>query len=406
LNIRKTGLTILLTCWLLLSACEFPGYRGVEEASLPAVTSTPHPTREPTMPMDTPAATTQTDNQEPTQEPTPEPVPEEPAVIPIGIDNVEQLAVSTRIETGMKTIIAALDLSKDGRYLAISQWGDPEVDVRLWDFQEEQLLPPLDFHTAIVTDVAFSPDGEWLASCSQNGEVALWDVGSWELARSFSSYERGASALAFSPDGSLLAVGGQRNQLGVWRLADFERVNYFEQSNPFKVEKIVFTADGSRYFADTGYADVSVWNTADGELVKSFRGEACIGGFDLSSDEFRLAYSSECSDAHEPHDPLARVAVRDVESGEALVYGDRKEDSTILVYTVDDTLIITNNRNRLRFWDAADGSLVYQLPTGVYYVEFMLSDDGSVLIVGGGNGDISVYEVESPQGEPPVLPNE
>ncbi len=391
MSAKKIVFTILLIGLLFLSACEFPGLSPGKQTDAPALSPTPSPTVMAIVGTWTPSPTSGSTSVESTAEPT----QEEPQRIPIGIDNVERLAVSTRIETGMKTIIAALDLSKDGRYLAISQWGDPEVDVRLWDFQEEQLLPPLDFHTAIVTDVAFSPDGEWLASCSQNGEVALWDVGSWELARSFSSYERGASALAFSPDGSLLAVGGQRNQLGVWRLADFERVNYFEQSNPFKVEKIVFTADGSRYFADTGYADVTVWNTADGELVKSFRGEACIGGFDLSSDEFRLAYSSECSDAHEPHDPLARVAVRDVESGEALVYGDRKEDSTILFFTADDTLIVTNNRNRLRFWDAADGSLVYQLPTGVYYVEYMLSDDGSLLIVGGGSGDIRIYEVES-----------
>ncbi|MEJ2607795.1 MAG: hypothetical protein P8Z41_14125, partial [Anaerolineales bacterium] len=90
MSAKKIVFTILLIGLLYLSACEFPGYRGAEEASLPAVTSTPRPTREPTMPTDTPAATTQTDNQEPTQEPTPEPVPEEPAVIPIGIDNVEQ----------------------------------------------------------------------------------------------------------------------------------------------------------------------------------------------------------------------------------------------------------------------------------------------------------------------------
>jgi len=399
-NARKTVLSLLLLCLLCLSACEFPGYRNSEDAYLPAVTATPRPTRKPMTPRDTPTPTLQPDNQDPTQEPTAEPTqeptPEEPAGIPIGIDNVEQLAVQTRIESDLNTVISALDLSGDGRYLAFAQWGDLEVDIRVWDFREETLLPPLDFHTANVTDVVFSPDGEWLASCSQNGDVALWEVGTWNLATSFSTYERGASSLAFSPDGSLLAVGGNRNQLGVWRMGDFERVNYYEWSNPHIVDKIAFSADGSRYFADTGYADITVWNTADGEQLQSFRGEACIGGFDLSSDEIRLAYSSSCSDAHAPHDPLARVAVRDVATGEALVYGDRKEDSTILFFTADASLIITNNRDRLRFWDAADGSLVHQIATGVYWVEYMLSEDGSMLIVGGGSGEILIYAVESP----------
>ena len=395
---RKFVLPILIFGLLLLSACQFPGHRGEDEAYIPAVTKTPRPTRGPMLPRDSSTPTTQPDSQEPTDEPTeePEPAPEEPAGIPISIENVEQLVLQTRIETGMNTIVSALDLSQDGRYLAIAQWGDPEVDVRLWDFQVGQLLPPLDFHTAIVTDVVFSPDGEWLASCSQNGEVALWDVASWDLVTHFSTYERGASALAFSPDGHLLVVGGNRNQLGVWRLEDFERVNYYEWAGPHVVDKVAFTADGSQYYADTGYADVTAWNTADGELVKSFRGEACIGGFDLSSDESKLAYSSDCSDANPPHDPLAVVAVREVTSGEALVYGDRREDSTILYYTADDTLIITNNRNRLRFWDATDGSLVHQIPTSAYYVEYMLSEDGSLLIVGGGSGDIRIYAVDIP----------
>jgi len=389
---RKFVLPILLFGLLLLSACEFPGYRGEEQAYLPANTSTPRPTREPMTPRDTSTPTQQADAQEPTQEP----ATEEPAGIPIGIENVEKLVIQTRIESDLHTVISTIDLSKDGRYLAFAQWGDLEVDVRVWDFQEGQLLPPLDFHMANLTDVAFSPDGEWLASCSQYGEVALWEVGSWELADSFETYERGASALAFSPDGSLLAVGGQRNQLGVWKLEDFERVNYYELSDPHIVDKVAFTADGSQYYADTGYADVTAWNTADGELVRSFRGEACIGGFDLSSDESKLAYSSECSAAASPHDPLARVAVRDVASGEALVYGDRKEASTIVVFTADDSLILTNSGPTLRFWDAADGSLVHQIALVQYYFEFMLSEDGSLLIVGGGNGEIMIYAVETP----------
>ena len=289
------------------------------------------------------------------------------------------------------------DLSNDGRFLAFAQWGDPQVDVYVWDLQEGQLLPPLDFHTAYVTDVAFSPDGEQLASCSQDGEVALWEVGAWNLLNHFPAHERGASALAFSPDSQLLAVGGQRDQLGVWTLGDFERVNFFDGFGPHTVDQVIFSADGSQYFADRGYAHITVWNTADGEMVQHFRGEACIGGFDLSSDESRLAYSSECSDAQAPHDPLAAIAVRDVASGDVLVYGDRRDVSTTLYYSADDTLILTSSGQTLRFWDARDGSLVDQLLVGNFWFEYMLSDDGSLLIIGGPGGQILIYAVETPE---------
>jgi WD40 repeat protein len=388
---KRITLAILLIGLLSLSACEFPRY--LEEEDTPVASDTPTPS--PTVGVAaswTPSPTADSESAQPTQEPS----SQSAANVPIGIDNLEQIAVQTRIESDLNTNFSALDLSPNGRYIAFAQSGDPQLHIRVWDFQEGQLLQPLDFHTANVSDVVFSPDGQWLASCSLNGEVALWDVGSWELADSFSTDERGASALAFSPDSQLLAVGGVRNQLGVWTIPDLERVNYFELAGPFPVETIIFTADGSQYYADSGYADVTVRNTADGELVQSFRGEACIGGFDLSSDESNLAYSSECSDAYAPHEPLAAIAVRDIATGDALVYGDRRDVSTTLYYTADDTLILTSSGQTLRFWDATDGSLVDQLLVGDYWFEFLLSDDGSLLIIGASGGQILIYAVESP----------
>jgi WD40 repeat protein len=387
-SVKKITLAIVLLGLLSLSACEFPRFVGEEDAPVASDTPTPSPTVSVAVSW-TPSPTVDSESTQPTQEPTSQPA----ANVPIGIDNIEQLAVQTRIESELHVAFSTLDLSNDGRYLAFAQWGVSVFDVYVWDLQEGQLLQPLDFHTGYVTDVVFSPDGQWLASCSRNGEVALWEVGSWDLANSFSTYDRGATALAFSPDSQLLAVGGQRNQLGVWTMGDFERVNFYEWAGPFSVDRIIFTADGSLYYANTGYADITVRNTADGELVRSFRGEACIGGFDLSSDENNLAYSSACSEAHPPHDPLVPIAVRDVATGDALVYGDRREYSTILNYTADDTLILTNSGQTLRFYDAADGSLVDQWLVGEYRFEYMLSDDGSLLIIGGPGGEILIYAV-------------
>jgi WD40 repeat protein len=385
-------MTILLLGLLSLSACEFPRNPAHEDALVASGAPTSSPTAKVVDASLTPSPTVEGASVQPTQEPT----PQSEAIVPIGIDNIERIAVQARIESDLNTAFSTLDLSHDGRYLAFAQWGNQLVDVYVWDFHEELMHPPLDFHTAYVTDVVFSPDGEWLASCSRNGEVALWEVGSWDLASSFSTFERGATALAFSPDGQFLAVGGQRNQLGVWTMGDFERVNYYEWAGPHPVDQIIFTADGSQYYADTAYADITAWNTADGELVRTFRGEACIGGFDVSSDEIYLAYSSKCSDAQPPHDPLVPIAVRDAATGDALAYGDRRDVSTILYYTGDDRLILTNSGQTLRYWDASDGSLVGQLPVGEYYFEFMLSDDGSLLIIGGPSGQILIYAVEPP----------
>jgi WD40 repeat protein len=64
-------------------------------------------------------------------------------------------------------------------------------------------------------DVAFSPDGELLASAGVERQIRLWDVASGRLLRSL-RHDDEVMAVAFSPDGLLLATGGYDNQVRLW----------------------------------------------------------------------------------------------------------------------------------------------------------------------------------------------
>jgi WD40 repeat protein len=74
---------------------------------------------------------------------------------------------------------AILAFSPDGRLLAVGGMGRGK-DVELWELSSGKLRKRLSGHVAMVTALAFSADGRWLASGSEDTTALVWDL--WKLA--------------------------------------------------------------------------------------------------------------------------------------------------------------------------------------------------------------------------------
>jgi WD40 repeat protein len=76
--------------------------------------------------------------------------------------------------TGHARPVMSVAFSPDGQTLAT---GSADHTVRLWDVAtRRQIGHPLTGHTDAVTSVAFSPDGKTLATGEFDGIARLWDV--------------------------------------------------------------------------------------------------------------------------------------------------------------------------------------------------------------------------------------
>jgi WD40 repeat protein len=75
--------------------------------------------------------------------------------------------------------------------------------VRVFDLETKRLAAELLGHTDAVTCVAYSPDGRWLASGSDDYRIRLWETVSG-VAVGIAEIDTQPKSLAFSADGHYL----------------------------------------------------------------------------------------------------------------------------------------------------------------------------------------------------------
>lgn len=138
-----------------------------------------------------------------------------------------------------EALITHLAFSPDGRTLASIA---ADRTLMLWNVSAKQLRVRLQIPHA-VSALAFSPDGRRLATADSGGEIRYWESATGKLVGYFLANEAGVSALAFSPDGQWLASGGPEGFLKLWDVG-IERRDRALTNAVGTVEALLFSADG------------------------------------------------------------------------------------------------------------------------------------------------------------------
>src|SRR5438552_1137043 len=99
--------------------------------------------------------------------------------------------------------------------LYVGKWGAGGA-VRLWAVNTGQGLNVFEGHSNFVWSVAFSPDGQTLASGSADHSIRLWDVSNRQCFQTLQGHTNWVFVLGFSPDGRYLVSSGYDRRLVVW----------------------------------------------------------------------------------------------------------------------------------------------------------------------------------------------
>ncbi len=150
--------------------------------------------------------------------------------------------------------VVSLDFSPDGKTLAS---GGKYGPIRMWDVESGELIRTLEGHKNAVHFVAFSPDGSKLASASEDETLRVWDLASGFFGI-YEGHEGLVNSAAISSDNTVLVSGGKDGTIRLWNLASSDPIDTLDDHND-SVNSINFSSDGTLLASGSSDGTIRLW---------------------------------------------------------------------------------------------------------------------------------------------------
>lgn len=271
-------------------------------------------------------------------------------------------------------------VTPDGRTVVS---GSQDKTIRFWDLATGKRTGIIR-HTAGVQAVALSPDGKTLAAADREGHIVLFDARSHKEIRTLTGDDARAVWLAFSPDGETLAsIGYHAEQAVLWDVAHGTKRGVLKHRNAH-VHNVAFSPDGSRAATSGTDQVVHIWNASTGKELAAGKGH------DGEIEHVAFSPDGKTIVSAGGHDKTVRLW--DAESGKALeTFEGHTEGVRWVTFLPDGKTVLSLSLKdaQVKLWDVAAGKErggffwfkgLVTMPG--YNSNLAVSPDGTRLIVG------------------------
>ncbi|MBC8229288.1 sigma-70 family RNA polymerase sigma factor [bacterium] len=297
----------------------------------------------------------------------------------------------TRILKGHKDAVTRIAFSPDGQLLASSS---RDSTIRLWDIATGE-FSILSGHKDAVGKVAFSPDGKWLVSSSSWAkEVFLWNVSEKRITKFLA--RRSANDLSFSPDGKLLAVLSGSKVL-FWDITTQRRFDQIDDAYKHYIlletisarygTALDFSPDGKILAVGSMMGTVDLWNLAERELLLTLAGPTTGPGQGIWKVQFSPDGKSLAASYIE-----GNVNLWDLETGQLKYSFIAFQKHAGGVVFSPDSFLLASGRNPVKLWDVSTGQIVKRFK-GSQPIAF--SPDGKWFACSFKNNAIALWDLSS-----------
>ncbi|WFD42748.1 Kinesin- motor protein [Malassezia psittaci] len=165
--------------------------------------------------------------------------------------------------------VACVAFSPDGEHIASA---GADQNIQIYTTRTGRLMHTLQGHGKGVNAVCWTQDSKYVASASDDKNVYLWDVEQMRIVRTFSGHTSYVFCIACHPQSTLLVSGGFDETIRLW---DIQRGTCHRviSAHSEAVTDVDFSQDGSMIASSSYDGLIRLWDTSAGHCLRTLQHE-------------------------------------------------------------------------------------------------------------------------------------
>jgi WD40 repeat protein/DNA-directed RNA polymerase subunit RPC12/RpoP len=285
--------------------------------------------------------------------------------------------------------VRSVAISPDGETLASAS---DDNTIKIWQLSKGNLVNTLTSPSGLFkregtwfTDIAFSPDGQTLASACLDKNIKIWDWRGSRVIRTQKAHGDSVYAIAFSPDGQTLVSGSRDNAIRAWRLPLLQQTRTLN-GHTNSIANLAVSRDGQTLVSGSRDNTVKVWNLLSGNIIRTFTGhQDWVYGVAITPDGQAIASASRDKIIH-----LWEIVTGNVIRS----FIGHADWVTAVAINPQGNLLVSGSRDKtIKLWNLQTGQLIDNLTGHLELIHSLdISPDGKKIVSSSNDGAIKIWQ--------------